>query len=193
MAWSAVIRATNYININLLSIYERSLMRPPSSDLNIIWRVMQACAPLLRAEKVDPRLLSQRLLITGVASGKEGGGPELSIYWHLASTFSSCPYYLMLLWSRAWSVSSCATWTATARRTCTWAARWRRRARRSRGHRSAHGAATTACCPGLRATNGTAGLRTVRATSASWSSSASASWQRRSRSGGSRPTKVWRV
>lgn len=94
---------------------------------------------------------------------------------------------------RAWSVSSCVTWTATARRTCTWAARLHRHARRSRGHQSAHGAATTACCPGSKATNDTAVSRTARVTSASWSLSVSASWRRKLRSGGSRPTKVWRV
>lgn len=84
-------------------------------------------------------------------------------------------------------------WTATGPPTCTWGLRCRSRGPLCRGPPSARGAGTTACCLGSKVTSATAASRTAPARSASSSSSGSASWRRRWRSAGSRPTRVWRA
>lgn len=84
-------------------------------------------------------------------------------------------------------------WMATGPRTCTWGLRCPNLGPRSRGPPSARGAGTTACCRGSKVTSATAASRTAPARNASSSSSGSASWRRRWRCAGSRPTKVWRA
>lgn len=84
-------------------------------------------------------------------------------------------------------------WMATDPRIFTWVRRCLSPGPLSRGPPSVLGAGTTACCPGSKVTSGTAGSRTAPVRNASSSSSGSASWRRRWRCAGSRPTRVWRA